>query len=121
MGPISLFDQLDLSAQGPFGHRAWHAIESFFAPDDMDDSDAEDEPAEKNGSAPTKLLLFGGETVNLDSGDRMCTNDCLVYDTEYNVWCAPLPSQLRCPCDGALSVPLDSRAPPEVGQPRRSA
>ena len=21
-----------------------------------------------------------------ESGDRMCTNDCLIYDTEYNVW-----------------------------------
>ena len=69
----------------------------------MDDSDAEDGPAETNGGAPTKLLLFGGETVNLDSGDRMCTNDCLIYDTEYNVWYALLSSPARCPCAKAHS------------------
>jgi hypothetical protein len=71
--------------QGPFGHRAWHAIESFFASDDMDGE--EDGPADKAMAGPAKLLLFGGETVNPESGDRMCTNDCLIYDTEYNVWC----------------------------------
>ena len=62
-------------------------MESFCASDGVDDSDT-DEPGGSAGSTlwPSKLLLFGGEVVSPESGDRMCTNDCLIYDTEYNVW-----------------------------------
>ena len=60
--------------QGPFGHRAWHAVESFCVSDNLDDSDADEPDGAMQTLWPSKLLLFGGETVNPESGDRMCTH-----------------------------------------------